>query len=245
MGNKNSQIESLKKILMARGLTEQHFIEYKRQTYINLEGTLLTCVLEENRYLGDNMHFYDLNYQGQNIAHTNYKDAEHDTRTFMHYPKNIEEILPDNLIDKEYINLKKAEVTTLQEIITTLSNNIKEKKPGRESWFDQNIDSKVGKLTIISTWLSDKNSLDDTTQRTILALVRDICSIKRNSWGIFQPHSLGEFNDLLKEKKLQAPNNISLKGLEDSNGARIINIVLAQLSIPKDSNLSAASMVYI
>ncbi|MBA3535404.1 MAG: hypothetical protein H0T84_02160 [Tatlockia sp.] len=136
-------------------------------------------------------------------------------------------------------------IPILQEIISTLIENIDGKKAGRETWFHNDTIRKIEKLSSIASWLSKQETLDWPAQQALIAPIRDVCAIKRNTWGLFQPHSLSEFNDLLKENELQVPNSIPLKGLEGSNGSRIINNVLAQIDSPNNSNLSATSIDYI
>jgi hypothetical protein len=105
-------------------------------------------------------------------------------------------------------------VQTLHRIVTTLIENIEGKKAGRETWFDNNTEAKVAKLTTIANWLSKQDDLDIPRQQTLLALVRDVCAIKRNSWGLFKPHSLSEFTTLLAENNLQATDKISFNSSE-------------------------------
>ena len=99
----------LKKLLTDRGLTETHFTESKGETYLNLEGTLLTCELEENRYYGDNNRFYSLLFKGQKIADSNQKNAEYQKYTILHLDENIESLLPKNLINEEYVKQQALE----------------------------------------------------------------------------------------------------------------------------------------
>jgi hypothetical protein len=116
------------------------------------------------------------------------------------YQNNFEE--SDSLLPK----MHKAQ--DLIDILVDLKYNILQKKEGRETWFDDNTDTKVGKLETIHLWLI-KNPLTIENKPIICALIRDVCAIKRNSWGLFQPHSLAEFNSYAEKLGLFVPNNIS------------------------------------
>ncbi len=100
-------------------------------------------------------------------------------------------------------------IKTLLKLINTLTENIKNKKGGREVWFDDNTKEKIAKLNIITNWLSSRETVDSSELLIILALIRDVCAIKRNSWGLFQPHSLNEFTDLLKANNLEISDKSS------------------------------------
>ncbi|MBA3537947.1 MAG: hypothetical protein H0T84_15305 [Tatlockia sp.] len=100
---------------------------------------------------------------------------------------------------------KHGNTHTLQQILTTLIGNISEKKGGRETWFNNNSDAKVANLTAISDWLSNQENITPIKQELVLVLIREVCAIKRNTWGIFKPHSLSEFDSL----KLKVPDTIS------------------------------------
>ncbi|MFA6302429.1 MAG: hypothetical protein WC627_04750 [Legionella sp.] len=98
--------------------------------------------------------------------------------------------LPDN----PHTDKEKLEV-----ILARLTNNIKGFANMRQSWFNKNIDPKVSKLETIATWLSDRdNVLTDAKRDVILGLIEDVCAIKRNRYGLFNPHSLTEFKTLAK-----------------------------------------------
>lgn len=138
VGYDRDKILLLKKLLIERGLTEEHFIESKGQTYLNLEGTLLTCELLENRYSGDNNHFYSLSFKGQEIANSNHKDAAHDRYTILHLSKNIESLLPENLIDEEYVKqqaLEKLKKETKDSFTIRHAELFKEAKSGFFGFF--------------------------------------------------------------------------------------------------------------
>ena len=138
IGNDRNKIALLKKLLIERGLTEKHFIESKGQTYLNLEGTLLTCELEENRYYGDNNHFYRLSFKGQEIADSNHKDASYDRYTILLLSENIESLLPENLIDEEYVKqqaLEKLKKEAKESFIIRHTELFKEAKSGFLGFF--------------------------------------------------------------------------------------------------------------
>ncbi|CEK11165.1 DUF1810 family protein [Legionella hackeliae] len=115
----------------------------------------------------------------------------------------------------------------IKSIVDTLINNIQKKKNERASWFNMNSDTKVEKLTAISQWLS-KFQPNEGQQEAIIALIRDTCSIKRNFFGLFEPHSVQELRGLLKKANLDIPSsNISftpaelsrIKKMDDVNKA--------------------------
>lgn len=90
-------------------------------------------------------------------------------------------------------------------ILTTLKDNIEHKKHGRAVWFTQGTENKLRQLKQIETWLTD-NSLDNGNESVILRQIRDVCVIKRNTLGFFQPHSLVEYKKLLTEHQLIFPD---------------------------------------
>lgn len=59
--------------------------------------------------------------------------------------------------------------------------------------------------------------MDDFTSEVVLSLIRDTCAIKRNIFGLFQPHSLQEFNDLLNEYHLHSLNTIYFNSADLAN----------------------------
>ncbi|MBA2656383.1 MAG: hypothetical protein H0U70_05285 [Tatlockia sp.] len=111
-------------------------------------------------------------------------------------------------------SLPPSNVQTLHQIVTTLIENIEVKKLGRESWFNGNIVSKLANLSTIANWISQQNDLDPGSQQVILSLVRDVCAIKRNTWGLFGTHSSSELATLLAKHKLQASDQISFNSSE-------------------------------
>jgi ankyrin repeat protein len=129
-------------------------------------------------------------------------------------------------------------IKTIQQMVSTLNDNIEHKKAGRENWFESNTDTKVAKLNAISNWLTKRVTLNEQSQQVLLALIRDVCKEKRNCLGFFQPHSLGEFNYMVEkfnstvtDNKLIIPDEISftstqLRGLNDDfNGVAVDNLI--------------------
>ncbi|CDZ77621.1 hypothetical protein BN59_01905 [Legionella massiliensis] len=161
------------------------------------------------------------NRQYQQLLHV---DDDHSNSSNDVTPSNsdsdIEEISITSPLKGGFSNAQKTPPTSnnpkasISEIIKKLKRNIENKTSGRETWFDSNTDTKVAKLETIATWVNSKQSLKPDETALILALVRDVCAIKRNSWGIFQPHSLAEFNELTAKKKLKAPADLSFDTLE-------------------------------
>ncbi len=114
------------------------------------------------------------------------------------------------------------------EMLADLMANIREKKHHRATWFSVGTDSKTAKLEAISNWLHS-GELTDENEAVILALIRDVCAIKRNYFGFHQPHSLSEFNRAISSEALDRLNQVNVKftakdlmGLEN-NGNNAIN----------------------
>ena len=105
----------------------------------------------------------------------------------------------------------------IKAIVDELHENIKGKAFGRKEWFHHKSESKREKLTAISDWLLN-NPVDGNNEKIILALIRDVCAIKRNPVGFSEPHSLTEFKMKLGEKPFKAlgeiPINEDLSRLE-------------------------------
>lgn len=95
-------------------------------------------------------------------------------------------------------------------ILRELIKNIRDKKNDRAKWFGFGTDSKIEKLEWIQEWLFIY-SLDDQKEAIVLAIIGAVCAIKRNGVGLFQPHSLSEFEQLVKKQGLTYPypTNIS------------------------------------
>ncbi|ASQ45491.1 DUF1810 domain-containing protein [Legionella clemsonensis] len=101
------------------------------------------------------------------------------------------------------LNFTSADAAPIvKKIVDTLIDNIQKKAGTRATWFNFNSETKVEKLKAISQWL-EKNSLNESNQDAIIALIRDTCSIKRNIFGLFEPHSVQEFCTLLKDAHLK------------------------------------------
>ncbi len=126
-------------------------------------------------------------------------------------PKKDDKSFPSS---EEFVSLlpksKKhsKEEKDLLRLILLLKENIRDKSGTREKWFDDNTDTKIAKLQTIRCWFRH-NSLNEANKPIIYALIRDVCALKRNSWGLFQPHSLAEFNFYAKRMELDIPENIS------------------------------------
>jgi hypothetical protein len=88
----------------------------------------------------------------------------------------------------------------IKQILAELTGNITNKKNNRSAWFSNGIDNKVKKLQAINDWLS-LNSVGQNKAK-ILALIGAVCEIKRNRIGLFKPHSLNEFEKLVKDQQL-------------------------------------------
>jgi hypothetical protein len=135
---------------------------------------------------------------------------------------------------------KPENVEKILTIVNTLIGNISHKKAGRETWFDSNSDTKVAKLTAISNWLSKQETLDRQSQQVLVALIRDVCKEKRNCLGIFQPHSLDEFNSMMAKKNLIIPDGISFSPtqlLALNRDIAVDDVIKsAILSIPSNEN---------
>jgi U-box domain len=93
------------------------------------------------------------------------------------------------------------------EIINELTTNIDKQKNGRATWFKQNVNDKLMKLRAIFLWINF-NRLDDNNEPIILAIIRDVCAIKRNKLGFFAPHSLDEFKEMVGKQHLNCCNAI-------------------------------------
>ena len=120
-----------------------------------------------------------------------------------------------------------------EKIVDVLIKNIRDKKEPRASWFDKNSKSKIEKLQAISSWLSvPDRTLDDKSEKVILALIRDVCAIKRNTFGLFQPHSVTEFGELLSKQNKNTPDdlhlNADLSKLEKGDTAKFIDDLISQ-----------------
>ncbi|KTC72396.1 hypothetical protein Lbir_1171 [Legionella birminghamensis] len=114
-------------------------------------------------------------------------------------------------------------VSTLDQIkamVNTLADNIRDKKNGREQWFETGSQSKETSLRKVVEWLDGKAYLTKFETDMVLSLVKAVCASKRNSYGIFSPHSLREFNQRIADDGWKmAETNFSAKellGLSDS-----------------------------
>jgi hypothetical protein len=86
-------------------------------------------------------------------------------------------------------------------ILKSICENIENKNQGRATWFTCNTEAKVNKLNSIYNWLENR-ILDPEDETIVLALIRDVCAIKRNKLGFFTPHSAIEFKDWLESLSL-------------------------------------------
>jgi hypothetical protein len=93
------------------------------------------------------------------------------------------------------------DIASIQMILDSIIANIKDKKQGRAAWFTSNTETKVDKLKSIQNWLGDRY-LDAESKTIVLALIRDVCAIKRNKLGFFKPHSAIEFESWLENIEL-------------------------------------------
>lgn len=105
---------ALKDALVQRGLKEERFGD----SWIALEGTPLRCEVEEERYPGDDMHFYTLYYNDVEIALIK-KKTSHDHQQITVFQTltiepNIDEILPDVLLEHDpYVRQKRGVIAPI------------------------------------------------------------------------------------------------------------------------------------
>ena len=92
--------------------------------------------------------------------------------------------------------------------LTTLIANIRDKKNNRASWFTLSTDSKVARLQAILDWVH-LNEITPSNEIVILALIRDVCAMKRNYLGFYSPHSLTEFNNMVSPAELEHLQQVS------------------------------------
>lgn len=107
LGRSKSTIEILKNTLRAKGLNESNFnVDSIGNTYLNLEGTLLTCEVEGLRYGGD--HSFKLYFQGEQIARSTYSYSVSSPNGSIKLDCNWDklDVLP-NLIDQEFLKREK------------------------------------------------------------------------------------------------------------------------------------------
>ncbi|MFA6301744.1 MAG: hypothetical protein WC627_01245 [Legionella sp.] len=87
----------------------------------------------------------------------------------------------------------------LQLALRAIMTNITQTRNQRQTWFKRDPNSKADKLQNIINWLGDTNhALTAERKFALLALIRDVCAIKRNVLGFYNPHSLNEFNAKLE-----------------------------------------------
>lgn len=112
--------------------------------------------------------------------------------------------------------------------VERLIANIRDKTNDRATWFNLNTESKTAKLKAIATWLKT-NTLTTQQETTILALIHDVCAIKRNALGFHSPHSLNEFKQMLSQAELTRIKDLhfTAKDLKDlgSNSHTIDNLL--------------------
>lgn len=138
----------------------------------------------------------------------------------------IFDIEPEDSASKRLINI-------VEELIANIAN----KTNNRATWFTKDIASKTAKLEAIAAWL--RNNPLAKKETVILALIHDVCAIKRNGIGFFSPHSLIEFKQMISNSELKNIekyhfNLKELKTLESDPQAvsKLINQVkLQQLAI--------------
>ncbi|WP_133139894.1 hypothetical protein [Legionella genomosp. 1] len=127
----------------------------------------------------------------------------------------LEKLLQDNNI--EFVPSPLAQI---KQLITDLSENIKDKKNGRKQWFNSGSDAKAAALNRINDWLETKDNLNDAETNVILSLVKSVCETKRNSMGLYSPHSLNEFNQFISARGWKMPetsfNAKELAGISSS-----------------------------
>lgn len=93
LGDDSKKIQTLKEKLLSCGLEEKCF----RPPYLDIDGTQLTCELEESRHPGDDMHFYTLSFQGTVIAETRQKIASYESYKYFFVMDDNFHVLPNNL----------------------------------------------------------------------------------------------------------------------------------------------------
>lgn len=86
----------------------------------------------------------------------------------------------------------------LIDIINAIILNITLKRNGRCSFYNNGIEKKRGRLEAIIEQI-ENNSFSN---HEIIEKIREVCLVKRNQWSIFTPHSVNEFELLLKEHNI-------------------------------------------
>jgi hypothetical protein len=95
----------------------------------------------------------------------------------------------------------------IQSLIKELVDNIRFKKNKRATWFKQNSEEKLEKLQLIHDWVGNYE-FNEEIEKIVMAVIRDVCAIKRNKLGFFAPHSLDEFKIRVVELELNCSNNV-------------------------------------
>ncbi|RAP36785.1 hypothetical protein B1207_08280 [Legionella quinlivanii] len=160
----------------------------------------------------------------------------------------LEKILQDNGID--YVRAVRtgkssregtqnlSPLAQIKQLIADLSENIKDKKNGRKQWFNSGSDAKAAALNRINEWLESRDHLNDSETNVILSLVKSVCETKRNSMGLYSPHSLNEFNQFISARGWKMPetsfNAKELAGITSSE--KVGEFV--QSTIARDENLA-------
>lgn len=142
----------------------------------------------------------------------------------------LEKILQDN--DIEFVRAANtaessrveihilSPLAQIKQLIADLSENIKDKKNGRKQWFNSGSDAKAAALNRINEWLGSRDHLNDSETNVILSLVKSVCETKRNSMGLYSPHSLNEFNQFISARGWKMPetsfNAKELAGISSS-----------------------------
>lgn len=91
----------------------------------------------------------------------------------------------------------------LLNILQQLEENISKKHHHRVGWFTLGESGKINKLRDIAAWVRYNDPIDASAMKTLLTMTRDVCAIKRNPFGFFQPHSLTEFNTLVGSSNVE------------------------------------------
>jgi hypothetical protein len=108
-------------------------------------------------------------------------------------------------LERETIDSKSPGEIIL-EILATLIKNIRNKNNNRATWFGCGVENKIKKLELIQEWVFS-NNINDQNETKILDLISAACAIKRNRAGLFKPHSLIEFKNLVELYELKYSDN--------------------------------------
>ena len=129
--------------------------------------------------------------------------------------------------------IAKTDRDKINEILNTLKVNIGQLQSGRATWFTTNSESKVARLQAIQDYLVTHEQASKGTLQNLLALIRGVCTQKRNPIGFFPPQSVREFDKMLIEKGLSCSaisfDDSDLNKLEGKNSKDQVESLMAGL----------------